>query len=284
MAAPRATQPSKRVKYGKTNRRVFEKYGIGFEGVGNDEFHDNFKTIDFDHLPDAELEHHETVPESIRLLMQHGPEGMKHHMKEWSHVTGYKPTTAEEIMETEAADTRKIVINDTYLNEKELDEFIEQKTADHMPEESILEQDAQVMIAFTPPEVKWEYCEASELKKNMDPFFFDQTGSEEFSEFVLEFALNVDSTLTLHQWKQKLKPHGFEPYAMKPVALDKDLHVEYWASRTYHTFLLLIFGQTDKRHLHLYSYFFLRPKEPRPMPQSPEQEEESALPDMELFS
>jgi hypothetical protein len=278
MAAP----SSKRVKYGKTNRRVFEKYGIGFEGVGNDEFHEQFKTIDFDHLADAELEHHEVVPESIRLLMQYGPEDMKNHMSEWSHVTGYKPVTAEEKLEAEAAETRKIVINDTYLNEKELDEFIEFKTADHMPEESILDQEAPVMVAFTPPEVKWEYCQADELKQNMDPFFFAQSLSDEFSEFVLEFAMSLDTFCTLHQWKQKLKPHGFEPYN-KQVVLDKGLQVHYWASRAYHAFLLLMFSLPNKKHLHLHSYFFLRPKEPKPMPESPEQEEESALPDVELF-
>ena len=274
---------SKRVKYGKTQNSVFINYGLGHETTSNDEFHENYKTLDFDKLPDATLEHHVSVPESIKLLMHHGMEGMKEHMKEWSHVTGYKPSTIEEKLEAEAAETRKIVITDTLLSEKELDEFIELKTANHLAEESILERDTRILIAFTPPEIKWEYCDASELKRNMDPFFFCPALCDEFTEFVLEFALAVDTTCTPNQWKQKLRPYGFEPYK-KQVTINKELHVQYWASRTYHAFILLLFSQPHQRHLRLHSYFFLQPKEPKPAPRSPEQEDDPAIPDVELFS
>jgi hypothetical protein len=273
--------PNKRVKFSKTSRRVFEKYGVGFDDVDNQSFLEGYETVDFETIPEAEMEHHTVIPESIKLLMEYGPDNMD--MKKWSYVTGYKPPTVQEKLDAESAEHRKIVISDELLSKQELDEFIELKTANHLPEDSIFDQQSGVSIAFNPPAVQWELWQAEELKKNMDPFFLCPDMCEEFTEFVLDLAILIDSVRTLPQWKQKLKPNGFEPYN-KQFRLSQDSHVDYWASRSQHAFLLLVFSQRDKKHLRLHTYFFLRPKEPKPAPRDPEEEENQSIMESELFT
>jgi hypothetical protein len=214
--------------------------------------------------------------------MEYGMDKMD--MDKWSHVTGYKPPTLEEKLEAESMEARKIVVGDDLLSKDELDEFIEMKTANHVPEDSIFDQEATTVVAFNPPEVKWEQCNAEELKQNMDPFFFSPDISGQFTEFVMDLALFIDTSCAPEQWKKKLKPYTFEPYN-KEVRLSPTLVVDYWASRVHHAFLLLLFSQLNKKLLRLHSYFFLQPKEPRPVSRPEDKEEENiSIMEMELFT